>query len=176
MRRSLLRSGLLPAATALALLAGCGGSDGEDTTASDATTSSAASSAPEETSAPGTSAAAGSEFCTEAAGIRERLTGSATAGNPADLPQLFRDAAQEIREIEAPEELATSWSALADGAEQIATTLQDIDLSDPNALTTLQERLAPLEQELGQASDDVERYLVEECGLALPTEETAPTT
>ncbi|MCF6745120.1 hypothetical protein E9529_12715 [Blastococcus sp. KM273128] len=182
MRRSLIRSALLPAATALALLAGCGGSDDDGTTAAEDTTAAAETTATDETTAPGEAtasespAAAGSRFCTEAAGIQERLSGSALTGDPADLPQLFRDAAQEIRAIEPPEELAANWAALADGAEQIAGTLQDIDVTAPDALATLQERLAPLEQELGQASDDVERYLVEECGLALPTEEGAPAT
>ncbi|MDP5181279.1 hypothetical protein QOZ88_01375 [Blastococcus sp. BMG 814] len=175
MHRSLLRSGLLPAATALALLAGCSGSEPEDTTASEETTASQQTSAPEETTASGTPSAAGSEFCTEATGIVERLTSNATTGNPADLPQTFRDAAEEIRAIEAPEELAADWNALADGVEEIATTLQDIDPTDPNALATLQERLAPLQQELSQSSDNVEQYLVEECGLGLPTEESAPT-
>jgi hypothetical protein len=179
MRRTLLRSVLLPSATALALLTGCGSSDVDDSTptASPSTAeTSAAETSAAESSAPETADAADSEFCTEAAGIQERLAGSATAGNPAELPQIFRDAAQEIRTLEAPEELAADWNALADGAEQIATTLQEIDLADPNALTTLQERLAPLEQELSQASDNVEQYLVEECGLGLPTEESAPTT
>jgi hypothetical protein len=179
MRRTLLRSGLLPAATALVLLTGCGSSDVEDSTPSGATsaaeeTSAAETSAPE-TSASGSEDAAGSEFCTEATGIVQRLTGSATSGNPADLPQTFRDAAQEIRALEAPEELAADWTALADGVDQIATTLQDIDPTDPNALATLQERLAPLQQQLSQSSSNVEQYLVEECGLGQPTEESAPT-
>ncbi|TYP87877.1 hypothetical protein [Blastococcus xanthinilyticus] len=174
MRRSLLRSGVLPAAAVLVLLAGCGGSDDEASTA-----------APEETSASETTASetteseepTGSEFCTEAASIQERINGSAAAaGDPSQLPQIFREAAEEIRAIEAPSELEQDWGALADGAEQFATTLEDVDLTDPNALATLQEQLAPLEQQLTSASTNVQNYLVEECDMEMPAEESAPAT
>ncbi|MCZ2859163.1 hypothetical protein [Blastococcus sp. VKM Ac-2987] len=184
MRRSILRAAVLPAATALALLAGCGGSDDEDTTASEETsaaeTSAAEQTGSDETGSPGTGSeqtateGAGSEFCTQASTIQDRISGSATAGDPTDLPRVFRAAAEEIRSIEAPEELTPDWTALADGAERFASTLENIDLTDPNALATLQQELAPLEQELSQASSNVETYLAEECGLEVSTEETAP--
>ncbi|MGY2064345.1 hypothetical protein [Blastococcus sp. SYSU DS0619] len=180
MRRSIFRSAVLPAtAAAVVLLAGCSGSDDADTTASE-DTSATETSAAEETgtdetgSAESGSAGADSEFCTQASTIQERITGSATTGDPGDLPQAFRAAAEEIRSIEAPDELAPDWAALADGAEQFASTLQDIDLTDPNALATLEEQLAPLEQELNEASANVQSYLVEECGMEMSTEETAP--
>jgi hypothetical protein len=169
MRRSLLRCGVLPAVTALALLAGCSGSEDEQPAATSEQTSAAATTTEAEESAD-------SEFCAEATTIQERITGSAdAAGDPSQLVQVFREAAQQIRAIEPPQELAQDWSALAEGAEQFATTLQDVDFSDPNALATLQERLAPLEQELTAASTNVQNYLVEECGMVVPTEESAPT-
>lgn len=179
MRRCILRSAVLPAVTALALLAGCGGSDDEDTTASEET-SAAETSAAEETASPETSPAetategASSEFCTQASTIQERISGSPTAGDPTDLPRVFRSAAEEIRAIEAPDELTTDWTALADGAERFASTLENVDLTDPSAVATLQQELAPLEQELSEASSNVETYLAEECGLELSTEEPAP--
>ena len=168
MRRSLLRSGLLPAAAALVLLSGCGESADEE------------AAVPAEETAAGettgsTEAQADSEFCTEAASIQERMTGSAdAAGDPAQLPQIFREAAREIRAIEPPEELVQDWSALADGAEEFATTLEGVDFTDPNALATLEQELAPLEQELNSASTNVQAYLAQECGLGGPTEEAAP--
>ncbi|MGY1917153.1 hypothetical protein [Blastococcus sp. SYSU DS0973] len=173
MRRSLLRSAVLPATAALVLLTGCSGSDDEDATASQET--SAAESSAAETSAAETSAA-DSEFCTEATSSLERLTGSASsAGDPSELPQIFRGAAEEIRGIEAPDELASDWNALADGAEQFASTLENVDLTDPNAMTTLQQQLAPLEQQLNEASMNVQNYLGDECGMDVSTEESAPT-
>ncbi|WP_347058213.1 hypothetical protein ABC795_16280 [Blastococcus sp. HT6-30] len=176
MRRSLLRSAVLPATAALVLLTGCSGSEDEDATASQET--SAAESSAAETSAAETSAAdaADSEFCTEATSSLERLTGSASsAGDPSELPQIFRGAAEEIRGIEAPDELASDWNALADGAEQFASTLENVDLTDPDAMTTLQQQLAPLEQELNEASTNVQNYLGDECGVDVSTEESAPT-
>ncbi|MGY1848505.1 hypothetical protein [Blastococcus sp. SYSU DS1021] len=165
MRRPLLRAGVLPAVTALALLTGCGSSDDDG-----------GSTAAGETTATGAPEATDGGFCAEAVSIQERLAGSATAaGDPGDLPEILRAAAREMRAIDAPDEIAPDWSALADDAEQLAATLQGVDLSDPEALATLEQELAPLEQELDTASTNVQAYLAEECGLGLPTEESAPT-
>ena len=167
MRRSLLRRGVLPAAAALVLLSGCSDSADEETAAPAEETAT-------ETSEP-TESPADTEFCTDAAGIQERITGNAgDAGDPAQLTQVFRDAAEEIRAIEPPDELAQDWRALADGAERFATALEGVDLTDPNALATLEQALGPLEQELDSASTNVQNYLAEECGLGGATGSPAP--
>ena len=173
MRRSLLRRAALPVAAAVVLLAGCTGSGDEEPTATSEETSAA-----ETTTATATATAtdepADSEFCTEAVGIQERITGSASGRDPGQLPQIFREAAQEIRAIDPPDEIAPDWAALADGAERFAGTLGDVDFTDPQALATIQERLAPLEQELNEASANVQDYLAEECGVGAPAGESAP--
>ncbi|MDK3255560.1 hypothetical protein [Blastococcus capsensis] len=169
MRRSVLRRAVLPAAAAVVLLAGCSDSGDEEPTAASEETSAA-----ETTTATPTEEPADSAFCTEAVSIQERISGSAAGGDPGQLPQIFRAAAEEIRAIDPPEEIAQDWAALADGAEQFATTIGDVDLTDPQALTTLQERLAPLEQELDAASTSVQDYLAEECGVGGSAEESAP--
>ena len=158
---------MLPAAAALVLLTGCSGSADEQEALP-----------AEETAAettPSTEVPADSEFCTEAAGIQERISSSAdAAGDPTRLPQIFRETAQEIRAVEPPAEIAADWNALADGVQQFATTLEGVDFTDPNALATLEQSLAPLEQDLNDASANVQGYLSQECGLGGPTEEAAP--
>ncbi|NEK86049.1 hypothetical protein GCU60_09800 [Blastococcus saxobsidens] len=165
MHRSILlrRSGLSVAA-AVVLLTGCGGSDGED-------------SAPETpmTAAESTAVAAGSEFCTQAASIQERL--EATAGgvsDPTELPQVMQRAADEIRAIDAPAEIEADWSALADGAQRLSETLSGIDFSDPNALATLEQELTPLQQDLETASTNVETYLRDDCGIDVSAGSATP--
>ncbi|CCG05430.1 hypothetical protein [Blastococcus saxobsidens] len=170
MRRSVLRRAVLPASAAVVLLAGCTDSAEDEPTATDET-SAAETTTPTDTP---TEEPADSAFCTEAVSIQERISGSASSGDPGQLPQLFREAADEIRAIDPPEEIAQDWTALAEGAEEFASTLGDVDLTDPQALATLQERLAPLEQELNAASTSVQNYLAEECGVGGSVEESAP--
>ncbi|MFD2089963.1 hypothetical protein [Blastococcus deserti] len=171
MRRSLIvcRDGLSVAA-ALVLLTACGGSDGEESASSE---SSATSSSAAET----TSGQADSEFCTEAAAIQESVGAGLTGqSDPAAVQQALQQAATEVRDVEPPEEIADDWAALADGIDQIAAALASVDPNDPNAATTFQQQLAPLQQELASSATRVQTYLVSECGLEVDaTEPAAPT-
>jgi hypothetical protein len=171
MRRSLTvcRSGLSVAA-AVVLLTACGGSDEESSAASE---SSAATSSAAETTAEGPD----SEFCTEAAQVQERITSSVgelgAGGNFADS---LAAAADEVQSIEAPDEIAADWNALADGLDQFAAAIEGIDPEDPNALGSLEQQFGEIEARLGTASANVQNYLVNECGIQIqPSEPAAPT-
>jgi hypothetical protein len=93
--------------------------------------------------------------------------------DPTALPQALQEAAAEIREVEAPPEIADDWNALADGVEQIALAFGEIDFNDPNALTTFQSQVGELQAELSTASTNVENYLRDECGLDVESGESA---
>jgi hypothetical protein len=161
------RSGLLVAAAAV-LLTACGGSAEDEAAQSSAAQSSAAQSSAAQSSA----AASESDFCTQAAGIEDRI--DATLGgqtDPTALPQAMQEAAAEIRDIEPPDEIASDWNALADGVEQIAAAFGAIDFNDPGARVTLEREIGQLTSQLSGASTNVENYLRDECGI----EPTAPT-
>ena len=168
MRRtvSVCRTGLSVAA-AVVLLSACGGSDeGDSDSASPSETGSASSES--------TAEAADSEFCTEAASIEDRVSSSfSNSSDPAALPQALQQAAAEIRDIEPPEEIAADWNALADGVEQIATAFAGIDMKDPNALATFQQKVGQLQGELSSASTNVQNYLRDECGIESGSSESA---
>jgi hypothetical protein len=168
MRRTLTacRSGLSLAA-AVVLLTACGGSDEEESASSTASSSSTAESNAD---------AAGSEFCSEAGSIEERLnTTIQGSADPESLPQALQEAADEIRSIQPPDEIASDWNALADGVEQVAAAVAQVDFSDPKALETFEQQIGELESELFSASTNVENYLREECGIdATETESAAP--
>jgi hypothetical protein len=169
MLRSLpiVRTGLSVAA-ALVLLTACGGSDKGN---------SASSSTKAGSSASATSAqAAGSEFCTKAAGLAANL-GSAVVNqsDPAAAQQGLRAAVTQIRAIDPPSEIASDWSALADGVEQLANASAGVDFNDPSAVATFQQTATQLETKLSGASTNVEKYLSEKCGLTSSTESAAPT-
>ena len=169
MRRtlSLSRAGVAGAA-AVVLLAACGGGDGgESATDSPATASAAESSAAETTAASGAE-----DFCTQAAGIDERVDSALSdlGGDQPSVPDAFRQAAEEVRAIDAPGEIATDWEALAGGLDRIGDALSNIDITDPESRATLED----VEGDLSTASTNVENYLRDECGIDTP-ESAAPT-
>jgi len=154
----------LPVAAATLLLTACGGSGDDDAASSASATSSSAA----ETSAD----EAGSEFCVKAAGIEDTIgTALNDQADPTTIPDALHAAAAEIRGIEPPDEIATDWTALAGGVEQIATAFGNVDFSDPNALATFEQQVQQLETQLAGASTNVQTYLAEHCGLgtAAPT-------
>jgi ABC-type phosphate transport system substrate-binding protein len=167
-RLPVCRAGL-SAAAALVLLTACGGSGNDDnaSSASSTTTSSAS-----ETSAD----AAGSDFCTAAAGVQDRVgaTFSGTS-DPSSLPDVLQAAATEIRAIDPPPELSADWKNFATGIEQIAAAAK-IDFKDQAAVAKFQQQAAALQQQFGTSFTNVEKYLSSKCGLTgTPTETSAPT-
>src|SRR5690348_15245593 len=110
MRRTLAGLSL---AAALVLLTACSGSKSDTSASSSSTAGSSAS----ET----TAKAAGSEFCTQAAAI-ESSVGSAVANqsDPSSIQQALQTAVAQIRGIDPPGEIASDWTKLADGVEQLA--------------------------------------------------------
>jgi hypothetical protein len=158
----------LSVAAAVVLLTACGGSGKDDS----ASSSSAASSSASETSAN----AAGSEFCTKAAAVEANVSSAvADQSDPASIPQALRAAVAQIRAIQPPHEIATDWSALADGVEQLAAAFASVDLKDANAVATFEQKASELETRLSGASANVEKYLTDKCGLTAPSESAAPT-
>jgi hypothetical protein len=171
MRSSLLARGASVTAAVL-LLTACGGGSEDEEAAS--TTTAASSSAP--SSAPETSSEApgsGSEFCTEAAGIPDRIGSSfANSNDPQQLSEDFQTAADEIRNVEPPQEIADDWNALADGLEQASASLDGVDLTDPEAAARVQTELQGLQSQLTTAGGNVQTYLQEECGIDTGTSES----
>jgi hypothetical protein len=160
---------ILTVAAALVLLTACGGPEEDDAASSPSEEPTTGAS---ETTAP----AASSEFCTQAGGIQARI--AATFGGQTDrtlLPEVLQEAAREIRAVDPPPELASDWSAFADGVEQIAAAAQ-IDFDDPAAVASFQQQAAAAQQQYGTAFGSVTTYLTEQCGLIeAPTETAAPT-
>jgi hypothetical protein len=170
MRRTLTacRTGIAVAA-AVVLLAACGSDDdGSSSQASGTPTETTESGAPEEDS----------EFCRDASTIQQRVDATLTdQSDPTALPQTLQAAAEEIRSIEPPDEIAAEWEALAGGVEQIAAALSTVDFDDPDALATFQEQIGRIQADLGTASTDVQRYLTEQCGIEIemePSESASP--
>jgi hypothetical protein len=152
----LFRAGLAGAA-GVVLLAACSGNGGGST--GDAL---AANSAAETSDAPSPAGAGNEAFCDRAAGIDDRVD-AALAGldEGASVPDAFSQIAVELRAIEPPAAIATAWTDLGDGLDEIATAVADLDLTDLDSL----EALDDIGTRLTDAGDQVDAYLSEECGI-----------
>lgn len=68
----------------------------------------------------------------------------------------------------APSEIRDDVETVAEGLREFVEVLSTIDTSDPNALAELGERAEELEgmqEEMEAATERVDRYLEEECGI-----------
>jgi hypothetical protein len=143
-------------AAAVVLLAACGGGE------------------PEAESSPGTTATAGqgeegaaapdgvADFCSRAAGVDQRVD-SALGGVEGDpsLTDAFHEIADDLRGIEAPAAIASDWNAMVAGLDRMAEAFGQVDVTDLDSLEAL-DRAAG---DLTTVSDNVDRYLGEECGI-----------
>jgi hypothetical protein len=168
MRRTLsVCRGGLSLAAAVVLLTACGGSDDESASSE----SSASSSSAAETTAEPTD----SEFCSQAAAAFQQVEPALTGGgnDPAALATALQQAADNVRGIEAPDEIATDWAALGDGIEQLAQAFADVDVNDPAAQAQLEQRTTEVIGSLSTSATTVQTYLADECGVDAGTSEPA---
>jgi hypothetical protein len=163
MRRTLtLCRGGLTAVAALVLLTACGGSsEGSDNAAA------ASSSEPTSSSAENTAPQADSEFCTQAHALTKTLdTASADpSSDPAALTRQFQQAADAVRTLNPPAELAGDWEKLAGGLEQFGRIYAQYDPADPASQSTFQQQTAQLQSEYAASFAKVGTYLIEQCGI-----------
>jgi hypothetical protein len=159
-----VRSTLSPCAAGLAgvaavlLLTGCGGGGGDTATGSSESSRAAAGDAQDATEASGSD-----EFCTQAAGIDQRVDSAMSDldGNDPSVAEIFRQIATELRGITAPRAISADWTAMATGLDRMADAFADLDITDLDSLESLDEA----EGNLTDASTHVEDYLSDECGI-----------
>lgn len=83
-----------------------------------------------------------------------------------DMAQL--DRALDQLTDSAPPEIEDDVRVVAEGLRELVEVLSDIDMDDPDALAELSERAEELEgmqAEMERATENVDRYLEEECGI-----------
>jgi len=148
----------LSGAAALVLLTACGGTGGYG--ASDAGSSTSAA----ESEAADTSAVAGQdEFCSQAAEIDKRVESALSdlADDDPSVADAFQKVGEELRGIQPPDEIASDWDALSAGLDRMAAAFADFDITDPDTLAALE----GAQGDLTKASDNVETYLRDTCGI-----------
>jgi hypothetical protein len=110
----------------------------------------------------GNAEASSDDFCAQAADIDDRVDAALDdLEDGASVPDAFRQIADELRGIEAPDTIATSWISLADALDQMADAVADLDITDLDSLDALDD----IDSRLTDAGDDVDTYLRDECGI-----------
>jgi hypothetical protein len=139
-------------AAAVVLLTACGGDGGNDSSDTPQATSGEAAGAPES-----------DDFCSRAADIDDRVDAALSDLDDGDasLSDAFSQIAIELRAISAPAAIASDWEAMAAGLDRMADALADFDITDLDSL----ESLDAAEGDLTTASDNVDSYLSDECGI-----------
>jgi hypothetical protein len=138
----------------------CSGDEPGDGAASAPTSTSAATS-PSGSAAP----QSGSEFCTRSRALIEGLGAAfSEQADAAAVQEAFEQAADGFRAIEPPAEVEDDWTTLAEGLDEYAAAVADLDESDPDSVAAFQERTGTLQGELTGAATGVESYLAAECG------------
>ncbi|WP_369255079.1 hypothetical protein [Geodermatophilus amargosae] len=148
----LIRAGAGGAA-AVVLLTACGGGSPD---AAPAATSAA------EQGAEGAAGEDVADFCSQAAGIDERVDAALADGeDDPSLTEAFRRIAADLRGIEPPAAIASDWTAMAAGLDRMADAFGQVDVTDLGSL----EALDRAEGDLTEVSDSVDGYLRDECGI-----------
>ncbi|MGH8824783.1 MAG: hypothetical protein ACRDVN_09930 [Jiangellaceae bacterium] len=161
--RGFQRAGVVLVLGVLAL-SGCGGDDDPGASGSAATDSPTG-----EPSAEATGGDAGS-FCEQVEAARDQLDsvvdGDALA-DPSAALDVVEEALDTMRSIEPPAEIAEDWTAVTSFTEDMISSLDDIDVTDPSAMEDLAQELEQDAEVLDDAADRVDRYLEDECGITL---------
>lgn len=165
MRRTLLlcRVALAGGATVLALGACGGGSNDTAATTSSPSTSTTTTAAP--TTTP-TTAAGAAAFCAQAKEFAREVESSIGGSQQnADVGQQLQQLAGQLRSITPPAEIAADWQSVTSAVAQMAQVYAQTNLSDPQALAQLQQKLAPVTQQLSTSAGHIDQYLQTQCGF-----------
>ena len=162
-----LRAALL-GVTAAAVLTACGGGSGTTsaTGSSSAPPPASSSSSAPASSAPAGGAAADSDFCTQARSFAAEAGQALAGGNSPDVAQQLQTLVGRLKSIDPPPAIASDWQSAVASLQQFAQAYQGVDLNDPQQLAQLQQRLAPLVQQLSASGDRVDTYLQTQCGIS----------
>ena len=107
-------------------------------------------------------------FCTDAQDAFTDLENAVTASaDPSAIPGLFADAATRLGSIEPPAEIADAWGTATAAVDQLATSIQGLDLNTPEGQQAFLTQVNQLQTNAGPAQGEIQSYVAANCGGAL---------
>lgn len=169
MRRTQMTCRLTLAGGAIVLaLTGCsGGSNANNAASTSSAAQTSASSAAATTSSSSAPAPAGdaAAFCGQAQSFVNQVQAAAESQQQTDFAQKLPALVGELQSITPPPAIAADWQTALSGLQQLATAFQGVDLTDPQQVQQLEQKIAPIETQLGASSQHIEDYLKTQCGI-----------
>jgi hypothetical protein len=153
----------------LLALTGCsGGSKANNAASTSSAAATSASSAAATTSSSSAPAPAGdAAFCGQAQSFVDQVQ-AAVQSQPqqqTDFGQKLPALVGELQSITPPPAIAADWQTALSALQQMAAAFQGVNLSDPQQIQQLEQKVAPIETQLGAAGQHIEDYLKTQCGI-----------
>ena len=152
----------------LLALTGCSGgstaNNAASTSSAAATSATSAAATTSSSSAPAPAGDAGA-FCGQAQSFVDQVQAAAQSQQQTSFAQKLPALVGELQSITPPPAIAADWQTAVSALQQLATDFQGVNLSDPQQLQQLEQKLAPIETQLGTASQHIEDYLKTQCGI-----------
>ena len=115
-------------------------------------------------------------FCDQARNFADEIGGavnSLTHQNP-NTSRLMRQTLSELESIKPPAEIATDWQTTLYDLQQMGEAVASVNLTDQQSLAQLEQKVAPLKQQLSTSGQRIADYLRTKCGASAG--KTAPAT
>lgn len=113
-------------------------------------------------------AAAGSGFCTQAWAFATDASQAVSGGaNDPCVAQQLQALVGRLRSIDPPPAIASDWQSAVSSLQQFAQAYQGVDVTDPQQVAQLQQRLGPMVQQLSASGERVDAYLQTQCGISV---------
>jgi hypothetical protein len=108
-------------------------------------------------------------FCDQARNFADEIGGavnSLTHQNP-NTSKLIRQILSELESIKPPADIATDWQTTLNDLQQMGEAVASVNLTDQQSLAQLEQRAAPLKQELSTSGQRIADYLRTKCGASV---------
>ena len=152
----------LAAAASLVLVAGCSSSGGAKTAAGSSSASSTTTS-----SSAAAAGGGGGAFCDQARAFAAQVASSVGSQPNATTAQNLQQLAAQLKSISPPPEIAADWQTAVGAIQQLGAALQGLNPSDPSQAASVQQQVAPIEQQLSTAGEHIDAYLQQKCGISV---------
>lgn len=101
-------------------------------------------------------------FCEDASALEDGSAFDALSGtDPEAGKAAFAELVDQVKDIDAPDEIEDDWSTFVSGIESLNDALQDADLEDPEAMANAFEEIDS--EGIQTASDNIGTFTQENC-------------
>jgi 2-polyprenyl-6-methoxyphenol hydroxylase-like FAD-dependent oxidoreductase len=116
-------------------------------------------------------AGGGGAFCGQAQEFVTQVQAAVTAQSQqsTDLGQKLQTLYSQLQSITPPPAIASDWHTAISALQQLGQDYQGVNLSDPQQLQQLEQKIQPVVAQLGASGQHIDDYLRTQCGISVDT-------